>query len=277
MEEVDVSRGVETLVLTTLLLGCTGAKYAASFKSTSGGAMAPPGVSGGRTNTVRIADSSGVLSRAGLLGLAAFTAAGAYRETSRTSRSYRSGDYIVTETTSSGYVDQATAAAAQDLADAAFANEPVGIQASLEIASRDLGGDTSGWMYHAGYSSEPFECGPHLACRFYGGVGFGRYTFHDRTLTSDAGTERMGEARYSYIGSPLRLEVAPASFVSGYVQADLNWLTAFDVLVGEEGSPSPWHVGVELRFEWLVGRVQQSWGRMAAGASSTTFEVGVGF
>ena len=256
-------------------VGCAHAKYGASFRHQQGAAIAPPGVAGGTTNTVRISDISGPLSRAGVYGLAVLTAAGAYRETSRTTSSYRQGDYIVTETTSSGYIDQGTAAAAGELAAAAVGDEPVGLQASLDIASRSLGGDTSGWMYQLGYKGEPFLCGPRLMCRFYGGFGIGRYTFHDRMRTDGSGA--VAEARYSYIGVPLRLDLVPSRFLTVFVQADLNIATVANAMFDELGSPSPWHAGVEVKVGWVFGRVQQSWGRATWDSRSTTLEVGLGF
>ncbi len=56
-------------------------------------------------------------------------------------------------------------------------------------------------MYNLGYGSEPFICGPHLVCFFYGGLGFGKYTFHDRTTRTfddPAIFETMGDVRSYY-------------------------------------------------------------------------------
>lgn len=265
-------------VLTCALLvggACAGAKYGGSFKHSRGAALAPPGVSGGNTNSVRVADVGGPLARAGLYGLALVTAAGAYRETSRSTTTYRSGNYIVTETRSSGYIDKDTAEAAGKLAEAATSSEPVGLQGSLDIASRNLGGDTSGWMYQLGYKGEPFACGP-IACRIFGGVGVGWYTFHDR-LAADGSGRMIAESEYNYFGIPLRLELHVLPGVAGFVQADLNLVTAFNAIGGDPGSPSPWHAGVELKLGVLVGRITQTWGRAKWDASSTTFEVGLGF
>lgn len=270
-------RAVRVVTLATLVAsGCAHAKYGASFKTASGNALAPVGMAGGTTNIVRVADASGPLSRAALIGLATLTAAGAYKETSRSTTTERVGDYIVTTTTTTGTVDQAQAQRAAALADSAFSSEPVGLQASLDIATRYLGGDTSGWMYQVGYNSEPFACGPVLACRFYGGLGFGSYTFHDRMIEDASGT-RMGDGEYNYIGFPLRLEVAPASFLAGFIQADLNTVTLANIISSEEGSPSPWHVGVDLRFKWIYGRMQQTFGQATLDDRTTTFEVGLGF
>lgn len=268
---------VRVVTLTALVLGgCAHAKYGASFKTSSGKALAPVGMSGGTTNIVRVADVGGPLSRAALVGLSWLTAAGAYRETGRSTTTYRSGDYIVTETRSTGYVDQAQARQAEEIMKEAFGNEPVGLQASLDIATRHVGGDTSGWMYQVGYKSDAFACTRFFACRFYGGLGFGRYTFHDRMVTNAFGSQ-MADGTYTYIGMPLRLELAPTTFLTAFVQADLNTVTLANVIRHEEGSPSPWHIGAEVKVWWLVARVQQTFGQATLDDRTTTFEVGLGF
>lgn len=245
-----------------------------------GAALAKPGVSSGTTNVIRVADVGGPLARAGLLGLATFAAAGAAKTETKVEK-WRVGDYEITETTTRivGY-NEAAIRAAQDLLEAASSSQPIGLQASLEIATRYVGGDTSGWMYNLGYGSEPFICGPHLVCFFYGGFGFGKYTFHDRTirtLEDTAVLEAMGESSSYFVGTPLRLTIAPVDLLRFYIQADLNLVTAMNLLVGETGSPSPWHAGVELHLGPVFGRAGVSSSRMTRDSTSTTLEVGLGF
>ena len=270
-----------TLAGTTVACaGAGSAKYGASLRSSTGTALAPPGVSSGSTNVIRIADVGGPLARAGVFGIAGLTAMGAVK-TESTSRTWRSGDYRVTETTTRivGY-DAAAMKASQDLMASAASDQPMGLQASLEVATRYLGGDTSGWMYNLGYGSEPFICGPHLVCFFYGGLGFGKYTFHDRTTRTfddPAIFETMGDVRSYYIGTPLRLTIAPINQLRFYVQADLNMVTAFNVATGETGSPSPWHAGAELHLGIVFGRLGVSSARMTTDSSSLELEVGLGF
>ena len=271
------------IALTTCLAvasGCKGAQYGASFRSSTGAALAKPGVSAGTTNVLRVADVGGPLARAGLLGLATFAAAGAAK-TETTVEKWQVGDYEITETTTRivGY-NEGAIKAAQDLLAAASSSQPVGLQGTLEIATRYLGGDTSGWMYNLGYGSEPFICGPHLVCFVYGGIGFGKYTFHDRTirtLQDMAVGEAMGESSSYYIGTPLRLTIAPFNLLRFYIQADLNMVTAMNILLGETGSPSPWHAGVELHVGPVFGRAGVASSRMTRDSMSTVLEVGLGF
>ncbi len=278
------AHGLLALAVVLLLAGCPGARYGGSFRSSTGTAMAKPGVSGGTTNVLRVADVGGPLSRAGLYAMAAMVAAGAV-ETESTSRTYRSGDYIVTETTTTVTgVDENAMATAQTLLDTAASKESIqalGIQSSLEIATRYLGGDTSGWMYNVGYGSRPFLCGPRLVCNVYGGVGFGKYTFHDRVLRARVGAgtsgEIMDDSTYAYFGSPLRLTITPGRYVGAYVQADLNWATLSNQVLGNTGSPSPWRVGAELRYRFLFARVELAAARMVWASTSTQLEVGLGF
>lgn len=260
--------------------GCKGAQYGASFRSSSGAALAKPGVTAGTTNSIRIADVGGPLARAGVLGLASLAAVGSVK-TETTVEKWQVGDYEITETRSRivGY-DEAAMKASQDLLETASSSQPMGLQGSLEIATRYLGGDTSGWMYNLGYGSEPFICGPHLVCFFYGGFGFGKYTFHDRTMRTVEDTavlESMGESESYYVGTPLRLTIAPFNLLRFYVQADLNMVTAMNLALGESGSPSPWHAGVEVHVSILFGRLGVSSSRMTRDSTSTMLEVGLGF
>jgi hypothetical protein len=275
-----IRRAVSCAALVVLACACPGARYAGSIKSTTGAAMTPPGVSSGTTNIVRLADVGGPLARAGLFGMALVAASGAVK-THTTTTTHREGDYIVTtETTRVTGIDEQQMANAQAMLDAATGEQPLGIQASLEVASRTFGGDTSGWMYNLGYGGKAFLCGPALVCYLYGGLGFGRYTFHDRTIravTYDGISETTGDVDFTYFGTPLRLTVAPTPYASVYVQADVNWLTVIDTLSGEQGSPSPWHLGVELRGGLAFVRVELAASRMTRAGSSWQVEVGLGF
>lgn len=275
-----VARSSSLLAIAALAVGCAGARYGGSFRSSMGTALAKPGVSGGTTNSIRVADVGGPLARAGVLGLATLAAAGSVK-TETTVEKWQVGDYEITETTTKivGY-DEAAMKASAALLESAASSQPMGLQASLEIATRYLGGDTSGWMYNLGYGSEPFICGPHLVCFFYGGFGFGKYTFHDRTMRTVEDTtvvEAMGDSSSYYVGTPLRLTIAPVDLLRFYVQADLNLVTATNLALGESGSPSPWHAGVELHLGIVFGRLGVSSSRMTRESTSTMLEVGLGF
>jgi hypothetical protein len=273
-----IAYAILALALTS---GCAGARYGASFKSNGGAAMAKPGVSPGRLNTVRIADIGGPLTRAGLLGLSVGMAAGAVKVDSQTTTSHRSGDYIVTTTTTTGHIDAGQAAAAGRMAELATADEPIGLQASLEIASTSLGGDASGWMYNLGYGSDSFACAPGLRCRIYGGFQVGKFVFHDRlrrTRSSLGVLEEMDvDSSYWAVGTPLRLDISPIPIASVYVGSDINWVPAFNQALFVTSSPSPWHAGVELTIKLFFARAELTWSRMDRDTTSAALEVGVGF
>ncbi|CAN5800883.1 hypothetical protein BH11MYX2_BH11MYX2_21680 [soil metagenome] len=269
------------VVVALLTASCTGAKYGASFKTIDGSAMAKPGISPGRTNIVRVADVGGPLGRFAIYVMGAIMAVGSV-QTKTTVTDSDHGDYIVrtTETTVTG-VDEAGMQAAQSMLDSASADRPVGIMGSLEVSTRDLGGDTSGFRYDVGDQSEAFGCGPHLACTVYIGIGVGSWTFHDRTRRERVDQTVMEtpniSSTSSYFGSPVRLTIAPTAFFAVYLQADLNWVTAANTLLGDTGSPSPWTLGAELRFKWLYARAGLLAGRLEKSAVSSVLEVGLGF
>ena len=70
---------VRAMVVPVALAGCT-----AGFRTTNGGAMAKPGVSGGVTNSIVLEDRGGPLTRAGfaVLGIAAATGSVKYTDSS---------------------------------------------------------------------------------------------------------------------------------------------------------------------------------------------------
>ncbi len=269
------------LALAMLCSGCAGANYGASFKTSDGTAMAKPGIAAGRTNIVRLADVGGPLARAGVYLFGVFVAAGAVK-TKTTVTDVDRGTYIErTTTTEVTGVDQQQLQAAQTMLDTATGDRPVGLTGTLEVATRDLGGDTSGFRYEVG-ASERFPCGPHLACIVYVGLGVAEWTFHDRAMRSRQGTrvveEPMVASKSWYFGAPVRLTIAPTSFFAVYVHAELNWVTAANLLLGETGSPSPWMAGVELRAgKWIFARAGIAAARMDRDSVSTTLEAGLGF
>ena len=242
--------------------------------------MAPPGVSSGTTNRIRISDSGGPLTRAGVLGLAFGASAGAVKNVQTTQTATRNGNDVIVRTTTTATIDQEQAARAQGLMDAAVADAPVPLHASLEIASTSLGGDTSGWMYNIGFRTDPVSVGKFAVLRASFGLGFGRYTFHDRERrsiggSSDAGV--IGDYRYTYIGSPVRITVFSTTWLRSYFQADLNWVTAWDVISFEPATPSPWRVGTQVNLGPIFVQGEVAWSRMNSEDASVGIEVGIGF
>jgi hypothetical protein len=284
---------VRAVVLLVALTGCT-----AAFRTTNGGAMAKPGLSGGITNSIVLEDRGGPLTRAGfaVLGIAAATGSVKYTGSSSSDAGvYDSGGNRVgtqTTTTYSGTVDPAAGQAAQNLVDSANAASNATLKAGaidptqnyispvggLEIATRNIGGDTSGWMFDFGVK----------AARRYGAwglrwsarLGFGRFTFHDRNLAiGGVGSMQMVDSQSTYVGFPLRLGVTYRGLLEVFARLDLNLVTVFNEGIGEEdSSPSPWRAGGRV---FLFKRAYVEAGLMLSAMrkanTSTMLEVGLEF
>ncbi len=271
-------------------VGCT-----AAFRTQDGGATAPTGVSGGRSSSIYIGDRGGLLTRASLLGLGALAAAGAVdSKTTRTVSDEGSYYRVTTETTSTVNVERAQSAV--DLMGAA--SDPSqnfgGLCAGLEIASRSLGGDTSGWMFDFGYATASTSTTSHWGVRASGKFAFGSMGLHDRTLSSytpDADvTTKAGDASYNFFGTFLRagatywLPVAHhnVAMLEGFVEGDLNWLTWLD---GQQtrgfdqlSHASPWSAGFRFTaIKVLYVEAKLLWSAMNSAHTSTGLEAGFAF
>lgn len=284
---------LRAVVVLVALTGCT-----AAFRTTNGGAMARPGVSGGVTNSIVFEDRGGPLTRVGfgLLGAAAATGAvtSTGSSTSSTgvydSRGNRTGTQ--TTTTYTGTVDAAAGQRAQNLVDSGNNASDAALKAGaidptqnyvspvggLEIASRNLGGDTSGWMFDFGVKAAGRygAWGLRWSARF----GFGRFTFHERQLAvGSLASTQMVDSQSTYIGFPLRLGVTYLGLLEVFARLDLNIVTAFNEAIGEEdASPSPWRAGGRV---FLFKRAYVEAGVMLSAMrkanTSTMLEVGLEF
>jgi hypothetical protein len=282
-------RSCTLLVALVAATGCT-----AAFRSQDGGAIAPTGVSSGRTNSIYIGDRGGLLTRAGLLGLGALAAAGATHTETTTTVSDEGSYYLVTKE-STTTVDPVAAQNAADIMNAAAdpSQNFGGLCAGLEIAARDLGGDTSGWMFDFGYATAATSKTSRWGLRGSAKLAFGEMTMHDRTLTAyipDSVQTMKGDASYGFFGTFLRMGATywlPVSrhnvaMLEGFLETDLNLLTALDVSQSnnfdELSHPSPWSVGVRftaIKVLYVEGKVL--WSAMNSEHTSMGLEAGFAF
>jgi len=247
------------LLLLTLATACT-----AAFRSQSGGATAPAGVSTGTSNSIYIGDRGGLLTRAGLTALGVVAAMGAVTVDKQETHIYTAGDEVWAETKTEGRINFDNAQAAADIMNAAADPKQNfgGLSAGLDIAAQTLGGDTSGWMFDFGFegaaTSRHSRFGWRAMCKF----AFGDYTFHDRMIkTFSDGMVMMsrGDADYSFLGVISRvgityrlpLSTTNVAMLEAFAQPNINFwgigqYFALDTVV----APSPWYAGV--RFSAMV-------------------------
>lgn len=279
--------GCTIVALAIALAGCT-----ASYRTTSGGATAFQGLAPGRTGSIVVGDRGGLLTRLGLASFAALVGGvGSFKDVKSTTTSERVGDTIVTTRRDEATIDPTAANNAMPIIDKA--NDPTsdlsGMQATLEIASRDLGGDTSGWMFRLGGYGKAWRGKTGL--RLFFGLGVGSFTFHDRTKKAYIGLgpplNRKDDWSFTYIGTPVRVgymfrakHQAPRRQLAAevFLQADFNWVSLAAIIAPDEDwSPSPWHTGLRLTLgpTYVEGSVSTSTMRM--GATSVGLEAGLDF
>jgi hypothetical protein len=214
-----VGRVLFCLVTAMGALGCH-----AGFRSSAGSANSPDGLADGVTNTIVIGDEGGPLSRLALGTLGAgLGAAGAMGGVSNVQMSSDTstrteGDTTITTdtTTTSGTYDAdkgaAGAAAGMAVIDHAdrgsLSSTGGGLAANLEIASRSLGGDTSGAQFDLGYAFRRYRRGDSqvMGLRGYVGLGYGKFTMHQRAVAiDDRGPPMFADGTYKFFGIPARL------------------------------------------------------------------------
>jgi hypothetical protein len=285
------SRRAVLIVALAAMLGCT-----ASFRTQDGGAIAPTGVSGGRMNSIYISDRGGPITRLGIFAFGLLAAMGATHSES-TSTTTDHGSYVEVETTTTTTVDPVAAQNAAEIMGAAMDTSQNfgGLTGGLEIAARDLGGDTSGWMYDMGYSAAETSKHSHWGVRGSAKFAIGSMTMHDRMMSAWSPAANMivtqkGDASYGFCGTFLRAGVTywlPVShknvaMLEGFVEADLNWLTLVDSTetdgFDDQSHPSPWSAGVRFTaFKTLYAEVKVLWSAMNSEHTSSGFEVGFAF
>jgi hypothetical protein len=275
---VVVMRAV--VVSLVLLAGCR-----AGFKSSAGAATSPDGMGKGVSRSVVFSDQGGILSRAPLAALGMVAAAGAVKVTSDRTTVTPHGDGTATvEREISGTVDTRAAQNAVDLANAnptvtsSDGTSRAGLAANLEIASRSLGGDTSGWQFDFGFGIQRikrhyFSNGFGLGWRGYLGLGYGNFSFHDRVMdAADRGPPVFGDGNYKFVGVPARFGVFVARMPGGlasilgtetYAKANLN-----------SSGPSTFAVGQRVQWSLVFVEVETL---MSAEDRGYGLELGFGF
>jgi len=277
---------LRVISMSLALAGCT-----AAFRTSSGGAIAPDGVSSGTTNSLYFADRGGLLTRAGLAALGVVAAAGAVQDVKRESTISNNYDGTVTVTTKTqGTFNAKSAQDAADILNAA--SDPRqnfgGLTGGLEIASTKLGGDTSGWMFEFGYAHAMTF---HSRWGFRGSVKlmFGGFTLHDRMITSfDNSTSEtgvvtmvMGDASYKYFGLPVRAGLTyrftPVTGLESFVKLEPNWYPRTSTR-SIDFDPSPWHIGLRLSvLEFLYVELDARFSGLRESASGYGLEAGFAF
>jgi len=268
--------------------GCT-----AALRTSDGGAFTKPMGGGAQINSVYLGDRGGIFTRLGLLSLGMVAAAGTVdnvQTTSSTSGIYDTrGNRVgtATTTTTTGTVNAQRAAEAQRAGDAlnkaadaqltGGAIDPTdnyeAMTGGLEVASTRLGGDTSGWMFDFGakIGKRRGAFGYRAAIK----VGFGKYTFHDRMRDG----MMLPESTYTFFGFPLRLGVTYRGVVELYGQLDLNLVTTFNELLGDDDtSPSAWRAGARVNvLKYFYAEATLAFSAMRETKTSTLLEVGLEF
>ena len=203
-----------------------------------------------------------------LTAIAIVLAGAAAASSPKSQRTYQSGNYIVTETTYRSEAEQAAivAGAAAGAAGAASAKNQ---SFDLEIFSRSLGGDVSGWRMN-GYYGIPF------ADRFMFelGMGFGSI---DTAMKKDS---QEIYASWGYIGMPFRFNYANDLFIL-FLEAQWNWLghtasakadplqvPGTDALLLRYNPILPWKIGVVSN---MFGRLYGEWDISTPGITSLEF------
>jgi YD repeat-containing protein len=233
----------------------------------TGSALVPTSVSGGTTTTLSYHEEGGLVSRTLLAIIAVLGSAPRTRTTVDSSSSVSCAGSSCTVTTTETRTTEVLDTPAEMRAKAARLERTMGALRSsaipmafrLDIASRDLGGDASGWLSTFMYKGEPQLISDSMVLRISGGLGAGSLSFKERERTQlRIGTDMLVEdsvvedASYSYFGIPIRVDLAAGSRgLVLYGQADFNILTLTDALFEDSDAPvtpSPFRFGIEERL-----------------------------
>ncbi len=258
--------------------------------------MAPTGVSSGTTNSVYIADRGGLLTRAALVGLGVIAAAGSVEAHTERSVVDNGSYYTVTDTTTYT-TNPAAAQTAADIMNAAA--DPAlnfgGLCAGLQLAARDLGGDTSGWMFDFGYAAAEQSAKSRWGLRYSAKLKLGELTMHDRTGRSYSSIDQtistqQGDFDDDFFGAVVRggvtywLPIAHhnVAMLEAFVETDLNLLTVLDHEAhdgfDELSHPSPWKIGARFTaIKYLYAETYLAWSAMNAEHRSVGLEAGFAF
>ena len=292
-------RATAFALVVALATGC-GVTYGAG----TGNALVAPGTASGTTSSIKLIDRGGPISRLVLRTLGAFGAASAAvgSSSSTTSTSERVECYgsscqritttHITTTYTADPARAAAAAAAYQRLDEAISNTPYRgfpFETILELSSRDLGGDTSGWMFWYWFHGKPRAAGPVFVALSVG-FGTGSLDFHDRERTTLVGSSSavtpvtaMVSPEHYYLGTPLRVSVYPRNNLWVYLQPDLNWAAVFEDWFASKFDDesdieaNPWRLGVRARWKGIELGGELLTDGMSAGRRTLSAEVGYVF
>lgn len=294
---------MRAVIVAALLAAIPAAGCGVTYGVGAGNALVAPGTTSGTTGTIKLYDRGGPVSRTILRAIAAYGAAASAIDSSSTTTSvstrtecYGSSCVRVetTDVTTTYTIDPAKAEQAQrdyQRLDEAISNTPYRgfpFETVLEISSRDLGGDTSGWMFWYWFHATPRRVGP-VAVGFSAGFGTGSLDFHDRTRTTLVGdstnvgtTMATVTPEHFYLGTPMRVSVYARQNLWFYLQPDLNWASVFEDWFAasddiDDIEANPWRVGARLRINGFELGGELITDGMSAGARTLSAEAGYVF
>jgi hypothetical protein len=266
------------VVLSGLLAAALASGCRMGYRSSAGAAMAPPGLHQGVVRSVSINDEGMLLTRAGLGVLGVAVAAGSIENPQVKTTVDNVGDRTVVRQERTATIHSGPAEAGMAIATARNTSTAAGgLSSNLDIASRSLGGNTSGWQYEFGYSMRRIRRGKDWAAGFRGfaGLGFGRYKMHDWLVdVMDRGPPRFGSGNYNFNGIPTRFGVFFASYprsflqlvgTETYVKANINFT-----------DHSVFHVGQRFQYSLVFIEIETSMSSLDARDRSYGIELGIG-
>lgn len=272
--------------------GCAGRTTVAAAAG-YGGAYVPQRSGAGLTTSVRIVDEGGPITRWSMLGLTALAATRVkedrefhHYDTRRVcSPSGGCSNQLVEvdEVTSTYYIPAETMQRLVEQYDLITnTNAAEVFFTEIEIASRTLGGDTSGFLYALMMRPKLVTLpGPFPVIAFGGGLKFGKLTFADRPASMVTGIPGGAtlvsmpdqDQTFGMLGFPARVDLVASPRLGFHVQWDLNLLS----LPIDDGphDPSPLRVGGTLRLGRL--RLGAEWVGRGVARDVSTLQLEVGF
>lgn len=274
---------------------CSGA-YTLGYRAGYGSDMTPPTTSRGMNTSIRYRDYGGVLSKALLLLLTTPTPPTGTTSSRVVSSSTTCGYTVCTRTTETEvtYTPPSPAemaayeARAKDWAEnvaPAILSGAFRAEAVVDIASTDLGGDTSGFMMALNFripvGKFPGFAGSHLSL----GMAGGKYTTHGREHKNviDDGTGGLvnetltSDVSMGYYGMPVKFTGLLSKRLATYVQADLNFQPLLARALDETPAPQILRVGSQWFGPFFYVSGELSIDRMRIDSLTATAEVGLAF
>jgi len=290
---VSARRGAVVAIsaITTLGAGCAGGAYSLGAHATHGAAMGPPTSARGTTTGVTYREYGGPIGKTLLL---LFTTpmppTGTSRELSRSKVCYSTycettTTYEYTPPTEEEMRDFSERKAdwAQNVAPAILSGA-IAMEVVIDVATRDLGGDTSGAMMQMSWRTQTrsllFFQGMSLSM----GMAWGDYTLHGREgqVLLDSGTALVPmsvteDLNFVYVGTPVRLTGLITPRLGVYGQFDLNWQPLFAGVFESREQPQLSRGGVQLWLPFMFVGAEAVVDRFRPDSLSFTLEAGLAF